>query len=263
VGGWRTAQFALARHVARALERASRGVLHVAAGALTLEGVRAAVADRWQDFGTGETFIRSGLMPWEQAFYTRMLNAGDEVLVVGSGTGRDLIALVKAGFRAEGLEVAAAAAAIARATLARERLHAPITIGRIEEAATGRPFDAFIFSWFCYSYIPQRAGRIKALRAAAGRLNPGGRILISYLPADAPPHSWPLAITDTVARLTRAGWRSEPGDTLWVGSRGMHYEHLFADGEIDAEARDAGLRVVYHKRGEECVVALERDADHS
>jgi len=35
-------------------------------------------------------------------------------------------------------------------------------------------YDVFIFSWYCYSYIPDRATRISALRAASRHLAPGG-----------------------------------------------------------------------------------------
>jgi len=154
-----------------------------------------AISKRWNDFGEPEAYVLSGLMPWEQEFYERFLKPDDEILIVGCGSGRDLIALLRAGYRVEGLEVAAQAATKARSMLAKAGLNARVTVGSIEDTSlVSKPFDVYIFSWFCYSYIPQAAARIDVLRKLRDHLLPGGRVLISYEPArtaprlSCPPH---------------------------------------------------------------------------
>src|SRR5438874_8622456 len=187
-------------------------------------------------------------MPWEQALYDRFLKPDDRILVVGCGTGRDLIALLKRGHRVEGLDAALRAVALARRMLEQEGLHAELHTGAIEAVALPGSFDVFTFSWFCYSYIPQAATRIGVLRKVKAHLNPGGRILISYIPAEQP-RSLPITLTRFMIRLTRSDWHPEPGDVIGPATTNrnvLHYEHQFSEGELETEARAAGLAVVFH-----------------
>jgi SAM-dependent methyltransferase len=89
-----------------------------------------AIAQAWEDFGQTESHVLSGLMPWEHEFYSRFLKPQDDILIVGCGSGRDLIALRRAGHRVVGLEVAPRAAAVARAMLKKHGLVAPVVSDR-------------------------------------------------------------------------------------------------------------------------------------
>src|SRR5881296_2361980 len=103
--GWHTMPYTFLRGAARAFELASSALTHLAAGTLRLQDLRGAIVNAWEEFGRSEELIRSGLMPWERALYDRFLKVKDRILVVGCGTGRDLIALLKLGYRVEGLDV--------------------------------------------------------------------------------------------------------------------------------------------------------------
>ena len=197
--------------------------------------------------------ILSGLMPWERALYDHFLKPEDRILVVGCGTGRDLIALLKLGYRVEGLDVAPRAIAVAGRMLERQGLSAELYTGPIEAVALPGSFDAFVFSWFCYGYIPQTDTRVEVLRKVRAHLRPRGRILICYIPAERPPRRLPIWLTRFVARLTRSDWRPELGDVIGPATRhrhAIHYEHQFWEGELENEARAAGLAVIHHERGE-------------
>ncbi len=251
--GWRKALFTLLWSAARAFELASGALTHLAAGTLRLQDLRGAIVNAWEEFGRSENLIRSGLMPWERALYDRFLKVEDRILVVGCGTGRDLIALLKLGYRVEGLDVGPRAIALARRILEKESLSAELHTGSIETVALPRSFDVFTFSWFCYAYIPQADTRIGVLRKIKAHLNPGGRVLISYVPAERPPRSLAIRLSRFAARLTRSDWHPERGDVVGraVGDRpAIHYEHRFVDGELEKEARGAGLTVVFHERRE-------------
>jgi SAM-dependent methyltransferase len=258
LGDWRKAPFIVLWSASRALELAGRAAMYLAAGTLRLHHLRGAIANGWGEFGRHEHQILSGLMPWEQALFDGSLKPDDRILVVGCGTGRDLIALLRSAYRAEGLDVSPRAIARGRRMLEREGLSAELYTGPIESVALPGRFDVFIFSWFCYSYIPQSETRIAVLRKVKAHLKPGGRILISYIPADRPPRWLPIRLTQLVARLTGSDWRPEFGDH--VGPAGgwtdVHYEHQFQDGELEQEARAAGLGVVLHRRGDEGVAVL-------
>jgi len=251
--GWRKALFALFSGAARALDLAGRASMCLAAGTLRLHDLRGAIANTWAGFGRSESMILSGLMSWERALYDRFLKPQDRILVVGCGTGRDLIALCKLGYRVEGLDVGPHSIALARRMLEREGLSADLYTAPIEAVALPGRFDVFTFSWFCYGYIPQADTRIGVLRKVKARLNPGGRVLISYVPAERPSRSLAIGLTRLVARLTRSDWRPELGDVIGraAGDRhAIHYEHQFWEGELENEARAAGLKVVFHERSD-------------
>ncbi len=250
--GWRQAPYILLRGTARALELAGRASMYLAAGTLRLEDLREAITNAWEESSCRESHILSGLMPSESALYARFLKPGDRILVVGCGSGREVIALLKLGYHVEGLDVAPRTIVLARQMLEQEGLQAELYTGPIEDVALSGSFDAFVFSWFCYGYIPQFETRIGMLRKLKAHLNPGGRILLSYVPADPPPRSLPIRLTRLVTRLTRSDWRPELGDVVGPASgrwRCIDYEHQFADGEFEKEARAAGLAVGFHERG--------------
>ena len=75
-----------------------------------------------------------------------------------------------------GLDPVEECVALARERVATRGLAAEVYAGSIATAALPRSFD-FIFSWFCYSYIPRT--RVVVLRKVGDHLRPDGRILIS------------------------------------------------------------------------------------
>jgi SAM-dependent methyltransferase len=257
----RTALFSGLYHCGRTLERAATLWFYAAAGAVRLANLRAAIEREWDDAGAllWEGYICSGLMPWERDFYLRFLKPDDRLLVVGCGTGRDLLALLELGYRAEGLDVAPQCTAIAGRLLRKRGFEVPLYTGAIETIGLPGRFDAFIFSWFCYSYIPESKTRIHVLRKLREQLNPGGRILVTYAPAKTLPHRLPILLTQLVASLSGSDWRPEYGDFVRVSHRGryfIHYEHQFTREGLEGEARAAGLTVAFHETADEGTAVL-------
>lgn len=242
------APYTFLRGAARVLELAGRASMCLAIGTLPLDDLRRAIARSWEQLGPGDDDL-SGLMPWEQTLYERFLKREDRILLVGSGPGRDLVGLLKLGYRVEGLDVAARAVAHSRRMLEREGLTTDLYTGPIEAVELPGSFDAFIFSWCCYAYIPQFEARVAVLRKVKARLNPNGRILISYIAAGRPSRALPIRLTRFASWISRSDWSPELGDV--VQSSGdwhvIHYEHQFREGEFENEARAAGLTLVFHE----------------
>ncbi len=251
----RTGLFTGLYHCGRTLQRAATLWFYAAAGAVRLAELRAAIQREWEDTGRLEPdgCIASGLMNWERDFYLRFLKPDDRVLVVGCGTGRDLLALLQRGYRAEGLDAAPRCTALARQLLRERGFEVRLYTGAIEAIELPGKFDAFVFSWFCYSYIPQSETRIHVLRRLGEHLNPGGRTLVTYAPAKTLPRRLPIRLTQFVAWAARSDWRPEYGDVFQVGGRGTyfaHYEHQFTREGLEGEARAAGLTVAFHESEE-------------
>jgi SAM-dependent methyltransferase len=247
---WRAALVRLLCGAARPLQAAATALSYLAAGTLTRRDLDQAIARLWDDLGQDASGDAAGLLAWESAFYLPNLKAGDRVLLVGCGTGRDLIPLLERGHPAEGLDLAPRAIEACRSRLLRLRLSAPLHVGSIETATLESRFDVVIFSWLCYGYIPEARARIHALRNAGRHLVGGGRALISYVLREPPPARLPARLALLTTRLLGSGWRPQYGDLLLVSRRrgglAVHHEHHFAPDEIEHEAREAGFSIAEH-----------------
>ena len=200
----------------------------------------------------------SGLLGLERECYARTLKPNDRILLIGSGSGRDLIALLERGHVVEGLEPSAGAVAICDTMLRRKGLTARVHVGGAETTTVAGPFDAVIFSWFAYCYILGREARVRALRHAKAALAPGGRILVSYIERSARESALRLRFGRLAARVSHTDWAPQPGDVVTIAgnSRGIHYEHHFAPGDLEDEAAAAGLTVVIDKQHDEGTALL-------
>jgi SAM-dependent methyltransferase len=229
----------------RLFGRASRVVNHLAAGTLRIRDLRLGIEHSWEHFAATDAAVAAGLMCWEEELVARFVDPDDDILLVGSGPGRDFIALAGKGYRVTGVEPARRAAATSRHQLEKRGLRADIIEGFFEDVALPRRFDVIIFSYCCYSFIPGSGRRIAALRKAAAHLTAGGRILISYL-SEQSGHPLLIQCAQLAATVSGSDWRPERGDIVHPVHPTQplfHYEHPFRPGEIDMEAAASGLRI--------------------
>jgi SAM-dependent methyltransferase len=238
--------------LAHTLERTAVASTYLAAGLLRADTLERHTAENWRRFGLAqsEADVAEGLFGWERRFYARCMAPGERVLVVGCGSGRDLLALLQLGYRADGLEPVAACVELARARLAAAGLTAEVQVADVATAALAGAYDVVLFSWFCYSYLPGRARRLAVLRAVRRHLAPGGRVVVSYVLAPPGASTLPARLARLAAWLSRSDWRPEPGDVFLrrTDTGCIHYEHRFRPDEIEAEMREAGLVVICHEQ---------------
>jgi len=256
--GWRRGVPRGAAALRRVAVRATRLGLLVAGGCMGHRELASMRERRWRDFYAGPSDVDAGFLEWEERLIPRFLADGARVLVVGSGSGRDLLALARRRHHVEGIEAVARASALARRALAERGLDVAIHEGDVVTMALpAGPYDAVVFSWFCYTYLAERARRVGMLRRLRAVLAPDARVLISYLPAR--DRRWGgMRLVRMVARLTRSDWSPERGDILYddAAPGTLHFEHHFQTDEIEGEARDAGFDVAFHEHGEIGFVAL-------
>ena len=231
----------LIRGAAVVAARASRLAELAAAATLSRSVLRQGVTATWNDFNPHRDEVLSGLMAWERTAYGMALKPGDRILLIGCGSGRDLIALAEDGYTVVGVDPAPEALRRALFYCAERGVHAPLVEGFFEDHAFDGPFDSIIFSFRSYSLILGRAVRIAALDKARRLLSPGGRVVISYAAGPGTRASG-LAVMRAVGWLTRTDVRPEPGDHFYRIAQSPHFgfEHHFAPGELEAEAVAAG-----------------------
>jgi hypothetical protein len=194
-----------------------------------IEGVERAYTD--------EEMVRSGLFDWEQRTIEEHFPPGAAVAVVGAGAGREVLALLEAGYDARGYEphpgLARRGAELLENAGHPGRLHG----SQRDTFPGGGPLDAAVVGWGAYGLIGGRATRVDLLRGARARLSPGDPLLVSYMPR--PPASRYLDVVHRIASPIRRLRRAEPpeiGDCLLP-----NFVHYFTEAEIRAELEAAGF----------------------
>ncbi len=230
-------------------------IFHAAAGLVRFDDLQRASRRAWDETAArqSEAYISSGFLAWEREFYLPLLKPDDRIMLVGCGSGRDLLALWERGYRTDGLDSGAQLTAVARDMVARRGWPATILTGAIETATLTARYDVVIFSWFCYSYIPHARSRVEVLSKVKAHLDSGGRVLISYILPMPGRRQALMFLTRLTARLSGSDWHPESGDYISHDRPGRylsHYEHQFSPEEIEAEARAAGLAVAMHEQKE-------------
>jgi len=234
--------------------RAARLTDYLAIGTRQLSDMRDDSRRTWQAFYERHGSHDSRLLAWETEFADRFIRPGDEVLLIGCGSGRDLLPLAERNCRVTGIEPVGAALDIARRMLAERGLRAALIQGFFEDASLVGAFDAVIFSYYCYAVIPESRTRVAMLRKAAGVLKSGGHIVLSVSSNSPRANRILVRVGQLSSALFGSDWRLEPGDLVWT-NRDSHpsysYTHAFTPDEIEREARAAGLAVVSQRQTED------------
>ena len=220
--------------------------LYLGAGLLSLRQLRDASIIRWEAYGTAESNVADGLEDWEAKVYREVLRPSDRVLLVGCGTGRDLIELAKLGCAVVGLEQSPMLADEARAHLRTLGLEGVVVATPVESYVTDSTSDAVVFSLYMYSYIIGAASRIAVLTRVRDHLSRGGRIILSYATLQPQSHVW-ISLARISSVCSGSDWWPHRGDRLHGPSSQpelLNLEHQFSPDEIADECRAAGLRVI-------------------
>lgn len=251
-----TRAFVLGARLAGGLSRLCH---YFAASTLRLADIKEGVQQSWQGFNIREADIASGLMPWERDLVQRFVTPGAAVLVVGCGSGRDVLPLIERGCHVTGIDPASLALSVAQRALRERHLSADLIEGFFEDVPLSGQFDVVIFSYYSYSYIPESARRVDVLRKAVAHLAVGGHILVSYprMPRSRP---FMIRLARIMGRLGGSDWQLESGDVV-AGRTSRNkfyysYVHAFQPEEIDKESLAAGLRIVYRSDADDPLVAL-------
>jgi SAM-dependent methyltransferase len=228
------------------LHSAANACVCVAAGLMRQADLEANARLLWREYFAADDEVDFGLDRWERRVYTEILRPSDRVLLIGSGTGRDLLGLRELGYDVTGLESVPELVELSRQRLARRGVTATVLAGPVQTVELGGRYDAILFSSGVYSYLPGMAARVATLERLEDHLSSDGRLLVSYLTfvGQSPLSRW---LTGVSARLAHADWKPEPGDIFSrdrVASRAVRYEHGFLPDEVASECTAAGLRVV-------------------
>ena len=243
----------------RMADRVSRTTTYLAAGTRRLDEMQADHTRAWDDFYAKHDGRDTRLLPWEDACLAGFVTPGTEILIVGCGSGRDLLALVERGCRVSGIDPSGEGIASAERLLRARGATLQLIRGFFEDTPIPCGLDVVIFSYYCYAAIPMASRRIGALKKAAALVNPGGHVIVSHASA-IPPRAMLVRLGRLAGAFTGSDWRLEPGDLISdnrTREPSFSFTHVFGDGELEREAAAASLRVVSrHVADDQTVVAV-------
>ena len=222
----------------------------VAAGTFTAQELAEARIRHWTAFADEHQSRKSGLFDWEVRFYGPFLKSGTRALVVGAGSGRDVLCFLRAGCVITAIDESPEALQSLRGRLQQAELSAIVEPSSIVDFESNERFEVVVFSWLAYILIPLRELRLTALRRAARVLSPEGVVLISYKPGAGSRRLGQLS--RAVARLLGGTPPEDLEDFTFSGSATkalVYHSRFYLAEEIEGEARDAGLCVLQHHRG--------------
>jgi SAM-dependent methyltransferase len=225
--------------------------VHVAAGLMRRDDLQASSREEWRHFNSSDDDVDEGLTADERGFYTRFLRPGARVLLVGCGSGRDLLSLSALGFDVLGIDQSLEPVLDARRHLARRGLPGWAEAGDVATAHLTGQFDAVIFSSGAYSLLLGSRAREATLGRLRSHLLPEGCVLFTYFPLRRQSRMarW---LTRTTGALCGADWRLERGDIFSRHTPGSHvlkYHHAFGPGEFARECRAAGFVLIADEDG--------------
>lgn len=180
----------------------------------------------------------SGLWLWEREALRRFFPPSGCIFVGAAGSGREMIALHRAGYAVQGFECAHSLVESGQAILRDagcpgELIWAPP--GTVPSMP--HRFDGAIMGWSGYMYIPRRAQRVKLLRDFRDLLAEGAPLLVSFETRDHCERRmrWSARGANWIRKIRGA----EPvavGDRLDLG-----FKHWFNREDIAGEMAEAGL----------------------
>ena len=183
----------------------------------------------------------SGLFPWEDEAIRLYFAGAKKVMVLAIGGGRELVALLRAGFDAEGWECNPALLEVAKRIMEAEGhpgvVH-PMERNRCPDVR--ERYDAAILGWSMYMLVPGRDRRIRLLRDVRTHLTAGSPILISFF-TRGPEETRAGRVLAVAAKLRRLRRSMPPdlGDDL-----APNYLHRFTRAEVGDELSEGGFEMV-------------------
>jgi SAM-dependent methyltransferase len=238
----------------RMADRISRTSAYLAVGTRRLVDMQVDHERAWDRFYAQHGGQDTRLLNWEEECVGRFVMPGKDVLIVGCGGGRDLVALGDRDCRLTGIDPSGGGIRIAERLSRVRGVPAKLIHGFFEDTPIPDSFDVVIFSYYCYAAIPMASRRIAALKKAAALVNPGGHVIVSHAIGIERPRAILIRLARLAGALTRSDWRLEPGD-LVANNRervpSYSFTHVFEAGELEAEAAAADLRVVFDDQAED------------
>ncbi len=190
-----------------------------------------------------EAFNRSLLNEWEDEMVNKYFSQCKNIMVLASGGGREVYALLKKGFNAEGYESNAQLVGFSQGFFRKEGLNALIEhVAPSHCPDNDKIYDGIILGWGAYNHVRGKNVRINFLKEINTHLSTGSPFLISYWHTNEMMYLYCKRLY-IVNKFFCKIFRTEPieeGDCLQPFSG-----HYFSTQAVAEELQQAGFSVVF------------------
>lgn len=194
-----------------------------------------------------DQYNQQGLWWWESQMVQRFFPSAGRLLVLGAGGGREVIALQRMGYHADGFECHSGLVHYANELLERIDLTPSVFHSQRDAAPDtvplppGGKYDGVIVGWGAYTHIRGRRRRIALLRELIQLAAPGAPVLLSFFGHHRA--SRRLRITASIGRIVSALRR---GDGVEVGDDlSVNFVRYFTEVDVRSEMLAAGYQLVH------------------
>jgi len=130
-------------------------------------------------------YNNSGLWHWEEKAFKSFFKDCNSILVGACGGGREILALYKMGYKADGFECSEKLVEFCKETLAKENINSQVYICPPSEVPEHiNKYDSLIMGWGAYMHIRGREKRIKFLKQLHTKVVNNGPLLMSFFARD-------------------------------------------------------------------------------
>jgi hypothetical protein len=187
-----------------------------------------------------EAYNRRGLWAWEKEAISQYFHACKSLMVIGAGGGREVLALSKMGFQADGFECNTQLLEFANTLIQKDASTARMEfLDRDQCPNNGKIYDGAIMGWGSYMLIQTQAKRLAFLQQLKTQLPANAPLLISFYAAPRKGRYYKVVMqVGNVFRSLLGRDRLELGDDL-----APEYVHYFTRKDIDAEFKAAGFEL--------------------
>ena len=191
-----------------------------------------------------EAYNRSGFWDWEAQAIAKHFSSSSKILVAGAGGGREIYALHKSGYQADGFECNSSFVEFANNFLREEEINSQVKLAPRDSCPNGdRIYNGLIVGWGAYTNIQGRQHRIDFLKQMRSQTT-GGEIpiLLSFFPRQNKILTYKIIATvGNMIKTLRLSPKIELGDSLLPHRIFVHY---FTQSEIKSELREAGFKLI-------------------
>ncbi|MDD3877353.1 MAG: hypothetical protein PHT69_12090 [Bacteroidales bacterium] len=128
-----------------------------------------------------EDFNRSLLFDWEKEMVELYFTNCKTIMVLASGGGREVLSLLKMGFKADGYECNRKLVEVSRGLIIKEGYESNIEwVAPNHAPLNGKMYDGIILGWGAYIHVRGKENRIKLLKEIQTHMPQGAYLLISF-----------------------------------------------------------------------------------
>lgn len=209
-------------------------------GVLTKENLHSIDQAHYAGWFCNKEINMKGLFDWEVEVINNYFQSCNSLLVAGAGGGREVLALRKLGYDADGFECNLNLVEFANKLLNEEGATLNIKLANRDDCPIfQKQFDGIIVGWGVYMHIQGKQQRITFLKKLRAQVKDKSPILLSFFTRESNRRHMLIASVGNIIRRPLGREILEVGDDLVDDL----YEHFFIQEEIAGELHAAGFEL--------------------